>query len=214
MDFLAIWNAITENLATVSLFSVGGLLGVGIKWVYHRFNKRHLFKMLRGDAVEVVRAVSFYQQSEMQNQNLDARASYTVETLDTLVEMLCGLQDRLGPLKIYLFRESEMTTHWLLAEDMPKRDGSGSSELGKERIREIGVTVRCVSRLMRAGDYRKAKKEFPSNYDVAKKRIRSQIKESRTEATIQRLKAHGIEGGSPSPPCPRERLPGIRLPVE
>ena len=44
MDLSAIWNAITQNLATVSLVSVGGPLWAAIKWSHHRFNKKHRFR--------------------------------------------------------------------------------------------------------------------------------------------------------------------------
>ena len=197
MDLSAIWNAITENLATVSLVSVGGPLWAAIKWSHHRFNKKHRFKMLRGDAVDVVRAISFYQQSKVKSQDLDARASYAVETADTIVEMLRALQDRLRPLGVHLFSESEMTTGWLTAQDKPLRDGSRSLELGKERVREIGLAVRRVSSLTRQGQYRQAKQEFPSTYDGARTRYSNQIKSQRTEDTIRYLEAHGIEDSRP-----------------
>lgn len=197
MDLSAIWNAITENLVTVSLVSVGGPLWAAIKWTHHRFNKKHRFKVLRGDAVDVVRAISFYQQSKVKSQDLDARASYAVETADTIVEMLRALQDRLRPLGVHLFSESEMTTGWLTARDKPLRDGSRSRELGKERIREIGLAVRLVSRLARQGQYRQAKQEFPSTYDRARARYSNQIKSRRTEDTIRHLEAHGIKDSRP-----------------
>ncbi len=197
MDLSAIWNAITENLATVSLVSVGGLLWAAIKWSHQRFNKKHRFKMLRGDAVEVVRAISFYQQSRVKSQDLDARASYAVETADTIVEMLRDLQDSLRPLGVNLFSESEMTTHWLRAKDKPLQDGRCSLELGKERIREIGLAVRQVGRLMRQEQYRQAKQEFPSTYDGARIRYSNQIKSQRTEDTIRHLEAHGIKDSRP-----------------
>lgn len=197
MDLQAIWNAITENLATVSLVSVGGPLWAAIKWSHHRFNKKHRFKMLRGDAVDVVRAVSFYQQSKVKSQDLDARASYAVETADTIVEMLRALQDRLRPLGVHLFSESEMKTGWLTAQDKPLRDGSRSLELGKERVREIGLAVRRVSNLTRQGQYRQAKQEFPSTYDGARTRYSNQIKNQRTEKGPERAGP-----GRPSSSCP------------
>ena len=197
MDLSAIWNAVTENLATVSLVSVGGPLWAAIKWSHHRFNKKHRFKVLRGDAVEAVRAISFYQQSKVKSPDVDARASYAVETADTIVEMLRALQDSLRPLGVHLFSESEMTTHWLIAKDKPLRDGRCSLELGKERIREIGLAVRQVGRLMRQGQYRQAKQEFPSTYDGARIRYSNQIKSQRTEDTIRHLEAHGIKDSCP-----------------
>lgn len=193
MDLSAIWNAMTDNLATVSLFSVGGLLWAVIKWVHHRVNKRHRFKMLLGETVDIARAVSFYQQSQMKNQDLDRRAFYAVETRDTLVVMLLGLQDRLRPLKVYLFSEYEMTTAWLQARDKATTDGRIVDELGRERVRETGTVLLLTSGLMRAGDYRKAKKEFPRTYDVARKRISGQIKSQRENRFIDFLQTLGIE---------------------
>lgn len=197
MDLSAIWNAITENLATVSIVSVGGPLWAAIKWSHHRFNKKHRFKMLRGDAVELVRAISFYQQSKVKSQDLDARASYAVETGDTIVEMLRALQDGLQPLGVHLFSESEMTTHWLTARDKPLQDGRSSLDLGKERIREIGMTVRLASRLMRTGQYRQAKQEFPATYAGARLRYSNQIKSQRTVDMVRYLEAHGIQDSRP-----------------
>lgn len=197
MDLSAIWNAITQNLATVSLVSVGGPLWAAIKWSHHRFNKKHRFKMLRGDAVDVVRAISFYQRSKVKSQDLDSRAFYTVETGDTLVEILRALQDSLRPLGVHLFSESELTTRWLTAGDKPLQDGRLSSELGKERIREIGLSVRLASRLMRKGHYRQAKQEFPSAYEGARIRYSNQIKSQRTEDTIRHLEVHGIKDSRP-----------------
>ena len=197
MDLSAIWNAITENLATVSLVSVGGPLWAALKWSHHRFNKKHRFKTLRGGAVDVVRAISFYQQSKVKSQDLDARASYTVETGDTIIEMLRDLQDGLRPLGVHLFAESEMTTHWLTAQDKLLQDGRRSIELGKERIREIGLTVRLVSRLMRQGLYRQARQEFPSTYDGARIRYSNEIKGQRTEQEIRHFEAHGIKDRRP-----------------
>lgn len=63
MDLLAIWDAITRNLATVSVVSLGGPLWAGVKWVYCRVNKKRRFKMLEEDAVAVAREISFLQQS-------------------------------------------------------------------------------------------------------------------------------------------------------
>ena len=193
MDLSAIWNAITDNLATVSFFSMGGLLWAAIKWVHHRVNKKHRFKMLFGETVDIARAVSFYQQSQMKNQDLDHRAFYAVETRDTLVEMLLGLQDRLRPLKVYLFSESEMTTAWLQARDKATNDGRIVDELGRERVRETGTVLLLTTRLMRAGGYRNAKKEFPRSYGVARKRISSQIKSQRTDTFIGFLQTLGLE---------------------
>lgn len=193
MDLSGIWNAISDNLATVSLFSLGGLLWAAIKWVHHRVNKKHRFKMLLGEAVDIARAVSFYQQSQMTNQDLDRRAFYAVETRDTLVEMLLGLQHRLRPLKVYLFSESEMTTAWLQARDKATSDGRIIDELGRERIRETGTVLLLTTRLMRAGDYRKAKKEFPRAYDVARLRISSEIKSQREPMFVGFLQNLGIE---------------------
>lgn len=197
MDLSAIWNAVTGNLATVSLVSVGGPLWAAVKWSHHRFNKKYRFKTLRGDAVDVVRAISFYQQSKVKSQDLDARASYTVETGDTIIEMLRDLQDSLQPLGVHLFSESELTTQWLAAQDKPLKDGRRSLELGKERIREIGLTVRLVSRLIRQGQYRRAKQEFPSTYDGARIRYSNQIKSQRTEEEIRYFEAHGITDRRP-----------------
>lgn len=54
MDLAAIWDAITRNLATVSVVSLGGVLSVGIRWAYRRFNKTHRFKVLHADTVAVM----------------------------------------------------------------------------------------------------------------------------------------------------------------
>lgn len=76
MDFSSIWDAITRNLATVSFISLGGVLSGGIKWAYRRFNRKHRFKMLRDEAVDLLRALSFYQQSRSLKQRADQRAFY------------------------------------------------------------------------------------------------------------------------------------------
>ncbi|MCY3706518.1 MAG: hypothetical protein OXH08_13645 [Gammaproteobacteria bacterium] len=149
--------------------------------------------MLLDDAVEAVRAISFYQRSQMKNQDLDARAFYPVDTEDVIVERLRSLQGSLQPLGVYLFREAEMDGRWMLAADKPMQDGRVFEPLGQERIQEIGRTLVLVSRLIRAGDYKMAKKEFPRSYDVARLRFSSEIKGERTDATKRVLKAHGIQ---------------------
>ena len=90
-----------------------------------------------------------------------------------------------------------MTTHWLTARDKPLQDGRCSCELGKERIREIGLAVRLTSRLMRKEQYREAKQEFPSTYDGARIRYSNRIKSQRTEDTIRLLEAHEIKDRRP-----------------
>ena len=197
MDFSSIWDAITRNLATVSFISLGGVLSGGIKWVHRRFNKKHRFTILRDEAGDLLRAFSFYQQSRGLEQRPDQRAFYPVETLDTLVEMLISLQDSLSPLNVYLFSEDEMTTHWLLAIDKPLKDGSSFRPLGDERLREAALAVQSVSRLMRAGDYRKAKREFPPTYDGARLRLSTKIKSNRHQATKDHIEAQGIKDKRP-----------------
>ena len=201
MDFSAIWNAITENLATASLFSVGGVLWAGIKWAHHRFNKKHRFKMLQDDVVDAVRAISFYQRSRVKNQNLDARASYLVDTEDVIVERLRSLQGSLRPLGVYLFKEGEMDGRWILAADKPLEDGRAFEPLGQERIQEIGRALTLVSRLIRAGDYKTAKEEFPPSFDVARLRFSNEIKGERTAKTKRVLEAHRIEDSRPVLPA-------------
>ena len=197
MDFSSIWDAITRNLATVSFISLGGVLSGGIKWVYRRFNKKHRFKIPagRGGGLTprrlVLPAVPGFEQRP------DQRASYPVETLDTLVEMLISLQDSLSPLNVHLFSEDEMTTHWLLAMDKPLKDGSSFQPLGDERLREAALAVQSVSRLMRAGDYRKAKREFPLTYDGARLRLSTKIKSNRRQATKEYIEAQGIKDRRP-----------------
>ncbi len=197
MDFSSIWDAITRNLATVSFISLGGVLSGGIKWAYRRFNKKYRFKILRDVAVDLLRAFSFYQQSRSLEQRPDQRASYSVETLDTLLEMLISLHDSLAPLNVHLFSEDEMTTDWLLAADKPLKDGSSFQPLGDERLREAALAVKSVSRLMRAGDYRKAKREFPPTYDVARLRLSNDIKSNRHPVTKEYIEAQGIKDKRP-----------------
>ena len=51
MDLSVIWEAVSRNLATVSVVSLGGPLWAGLRWVYCRVNKKRRFKMLRAEAV-------------------------------------------------------------------------------------------------------------------------------------------------------------------
>lgn len=196
LDLSAPWNWITDYLAPVSLVSVGGAIG----WVHRRFSKKLRFKMLSDNASDAFRAISFYQQSRSKAQE---------ETLDTLVEMLHDLQSSLRPLGVHLFSEAELTTAWLNARDKPLREGGPLAALGQERIREVGLTVRLVGRHMRAGDYRKAKGEFPPNYHVARRRFSSRIKHQRDAVTKSFMETHGIEDKRPelpgAQPTPKKR---------
>ena len=197
MDLSVIWDAVTRNLATVSVVSLGGPLWAGARWVYCRVNKKRRFRMLRDEAVGIARQISFLQQSWQVNQHLDERASYRVETVDNIVEMVRTLQDDLRPLGVHLFSEDEMTTEWLYALDKPLKDGNAFGPLAEERRRETGLAVQSVSRLMRAGQYRTAKLEFPPTYDVARLRISTRIKSSRAEATKNYMEAQGIDDNRP-----------------
>ena len=197
MDLSVIWDAVTRNLATVSVVSLGGPLWAGVKWVYCRVNKKRRFKMLRDDAVAVAREISFLQQSWQHDHNRDKRASYSVETLDNIVEMVRILQDDLRPLSVHLFSEDEMSPQWLYALDKPLKDGSAFEPLAEERRRETGLAVQLVSRLMRAGEYQKAKQEFPPTYDVARLRISAKIKSRRAETTRDFMSAQGIDDNRP-----------------
>lgn len=197
MDLSVIWDAVSRNLATVSVVSLGGPLWAGVRWVYCRVNKKRRFKMLRDEAVGVAREVSFLQQSWQHDQQLDKRASYRVETVDNIAEMVRALQDDLRPLGVHLFSEYEMTAEWLYALDKPLKDGNAFGPLAEERRRETGLAVQSVSRLMRSGDYRKAKQEFPPTYDVARLRISGKIKSSRPEFTKDYMEAQGIDDNRP-----------------
>lgn len=210
MDLSVIWDAVTRNLATVSVVSLRGPLWAGARWVYCRVNKKRRFKMLRDDAVAVAREVSFLQESgQYGNQNLDMRAAYRVETVDNIVEMVRVLQDDLRPLGIHLFSEDEMSTDWFCATDKPLKDGSPFRHLADERRRETGLAVQSVSRLMRSGDYRKAKQEFPPTFDGARLRISAEIKSRRHEATRDFMVAQGIDDNRPmGAPSIAETKPG------
>ena len=197
MDLSVIWDAVTRNLATVSVVSLGGPLWAGVKWVYCRLNKKRRFKILRDDAVAVTREISFLQQSWQHNHDRDKRASYRVETLDNIVEMVRILQDDLRPLGVHLFSEDEMSPEWLYALDKPLKDGSAFGPLAEERRRETGLAVQLVSRLMRSGEYRKAKQEFPPTYDVARLRISAEIKSARAKTTRDFMSAQGIDDNRP-----------------
>ena len=197
MDLSVIWDAITQNLATVSVVSLGGPLWAGVRWVYCRVNKKRRFRMLRDEAVAVTREISFLQQSWQHDNNRDKRASYRVETVDNIVEMVRILQDDLRPLGVHLFSEDEMSPEWLYARDKPLKDGNAFEPLTEERRRETGLAVQLVSRLMRSGEYRKAKQEFPPTYDVARLRISAKIKSSRAEVTKDYMKAQGIDDNRP-----------------
>ena len=59
------------------------------------------------------------------------------------------------------------------------------------------MAVRSVSRLMRAGDYRKAKSEFPPTYDVARLRLSNHIKSNRHQTTTDYIEAQGIQDRRP-----------------
>ena len=197
MDLSMIWDAVTRNLATVSVVSLGGPLWAGVKWFYCRVNKKRRFKMLRDETVAIAREISFLQQSWQHDHNRDKRASYKVETVDNIVEMVRILQDDLRPLGVHLFSEDEMSTDWLYALDKPLKDGSAFGPLAEERRREAGLTVQSVSRLMRSGEYQKAKQEFPPTYDVARLRTSAEIKSQRAEATRDYMKAQGIDDNRP-----------------
>ena len=197
MDLSVIWDAVTRNLATVSVVSLGGPLWAGARWVYCRVNKKRRFRMLRDDAVGVTREISFLQQSRQHDRNRDKRAFYRVETLDNIVELVRDLQDDLRPLGVHLFSEHEMSTKWLHALDKPLKDGSAFGPLAEERLRETGLAVRSVGRLMRSGEYRKAKQEFPPTYDGARLRISAGIKSGRHEATRDYMVAQGIDDNRP-----------------
>ena len=197
MDLLAIWDAITGNLATVSVVSLGGPLWAGVKWVYCRVNKKRRFRMLEDEAVAVAREISFLQQSWQHDGHLDKRAFYRVETVDNIVEMVRILQDDLRPLGVHLFSEDEMSTEWLYATDKPLKDGKAFGPLAEERRREVGLAVQSVSRLMRSGNYRKAKQEFPLTYDVSRLRIGAEIKSQRAETTRDFMVAQGIDDNRP-----------------
>ncbi|MDE0234380.1 MAG: hypothetical protein OXU69_09535 [Gemmatimonadota bacterium] len=197
MDLSVIWDAVTRNLATVSVVSLGGPLWAGVRWVYCRFNKTRRFRMLRDEAVAVTREISFLQQSWQHDNNRDKRASYRVETVDNIVEMVRALQDDLRPLGVHLFSEDEMSTEWLYALDKPLKDGNAFEPLGEERRRETGLAVQSVSRLMRSGEYQKAKREFPPTYDGARLRISAGIKSRRAEITKDYMEAQGIDDNRP-----------------
>lgn len=197
MDLSLIWDAITRNLATVSVVSLGGPIWAGVRWVYCRVNKKRRFRMLRDEAVGIAREISFLQQSWEHDGNRDKRASYRVETVDNIVEMVRGLQDDLRPLGVHLFSEHEMSTEWLYALDKPLKDGNPFSSLAEERRRETGLAVQSVSRLMRSGEYRKAKQEFPPTYGVARMRISAEIKSQRAETTRDYMVAQGIDDNRP-----------------
>jgi len=197
MDLSVIWDAVTNNLATVSVVSLGGPLWAGVRWVYCRVNKKRRFRMLRDEAVAVTREISFLQQSWQHDNHRDRRASYRVETVDNIVEMVRMLQDDLRPLRVHLFSEDEMSPEWLYALDKPLKDGSAFEPLAEERRRETGLAVQFVSRLMRSGEYRKAKQEFPMTYDGARLRISARIKSRRAETTRDFMVAQGIDDNRP-----------------
>lgn len=210
MDLSVIWDAVTRNLATVSVVSLGGPLWAGVRRVYCRVNKKRRFKMLRDDAVAVAREVSFLQQSRQYgNQHLDMQAFYRVETVDNIVEMVRMLQDDLRPLGVHLFSEDEMSSDWFYALDKPQKDGKAFGPLAEERRQETGLAVQSMSRLMRAGDYRTAKQEFPPTYEGARMRISTEIKSRRHEATRDYMVAQGIDDNRPmGAPSIAETKPG------
>lgn len=90
-----------------------------------------------------------------------------------------------------------MSTAWLYATDKPLKDGKAFGPLAEERRRETGLAVQSVSRLMRSGNYQKAKQEFPRTYDVARLRISAQIKRQRAETTADFMVAQGIADNRP-----------------
>ena len=176
---------------------MGGPLWAGVRWVYSRVNKKRRFRMLREEAVGIAREISFLQQSWQHDNNRDKRASYRVETVDNIVEMVRGLQDDLRPLGVHLFSENEMSTDWFYALDKPLKNGSAFEPLVEERCRETGLAVQLVGRLMRSGEYRKAKQEFPPTYDSARLRISAGIKSQRAEVTKDYMEAQGIDDNRP-----------------
>lgn len=90
-----------------------------------------------------------------------------------------------------------MSTEWLYALDKPLQNGSAFEPLVEERRRETGLALQSVSRLMRSGEYRKAKREFPPTYDVARLRISAEIKSGRPETTRDFMVAQGIDDNRP-----------------
>ena len=189
MDIEAIWLAVKTNLATVSLFSIGGVLAS----FYRRFNKRPRFRHLRADAREVMAGFSRFQHhwhppSRPAATKLPTQPS---ETLDTLVEMLHQLQDSLKPLGVYLFRSKELSTRWILCADRPMDSGDKFLELAGERLREVGMALRTVSRFTNTGRLSDARKLFPSDYGGERRTNRASIVDQRDKQLKSILAAHG-----------------------
>ena len=189
MDIEAIWLAVKTNLAPVSVFSMGGVLA----YLYRRFNKRHRFRCLRADAREVMAGFSRFQHHWHPPSRRTAKKLPTQppETLDILVEMLHQLQDRLNPLGVYLFRAEEISTQWILCSDRPTENGDTFLELAGERLREVGMALRTVSRLMNTGRLSDARKLFPNDYGGERRTNRASIVDEREEQLRSMLAAHG-----------------------
>lgn len=189
MDIEAIWLAVKTNLAPVSVFSIGGVLA----FLYRRFNKRHRFRRLRTDAREVMAGFSRFQHHWHPPSSPTAKKLPTQppETLDILVEMLHQLQDRLNPLGVYLFRGEEISTQWILCSDRPTDSGDSFLELAGERLREVGMALRTVSRLMNTGRLSDARRLFPNDYSGERRANRASIVDKRDKQLRSRLAAHG-----------------------
>lgn len=71
-------------------------------WVYCRVNNKRRFKMLRDEALAIAREIALLQQSWQHDTKRDKRASYRVEAVDNIVEMVRVLQDDLRPLGVHL----------------------------------------------------------------------------------------------------------------
>ena len=189
MDIEAIWLAVKTNLAPVSLVSMGGVLAS----VYRRLNKRHRFRCLRADARDVMAGFSRFQHhwDPPSRPTATKLPTQPPETLDILVEMLHQLQDRLKPLGVYLFRSKELSTRWILCADRPMDSGDTFLELAGERLREVGMALRTVSRLMNTGGLSEARKLFPSDYGGERRTNRATIVDQRDKQLRSMLAAHG-----------------------
>ena len=192
MDLEAIWLAIRTNLAPISVFSMWGVLTS----LYRRFNKRYRFRNLRGDAREAAAGFARYLEYHgriFHSTQADDRPLPVgpPEALDVLVEMLYQLQDRLSPLGVYLFRSDEISTAWVACWDRRMESGGVFAELKTERLREIGLALRKVSRLMNRGKLRDARKLFPEDYGGERVTNRDLIVGLRGQLLKERLAAHG-----------------------
>ena len=189
MDIQAIWLAVKTNLAPVSPSSVWGVL----ESCYRRFNKKHGFRCLRADAHDVMADFSRFQHHWRPPSGPTARKLPTqpTETLDILVERLYQLQGRLEPLGVYMFRSKELSTRWILCAERPMDSGNTFLELAEERLREVGMALRTVSRLMNTGTLSEARKLFPSDYGGERQTNRALIVDQRDKQLRALLAAHG-----------------------